>query len=465
MHTVLGWFQRRPLRFLSGLIVFFSGGMLLFLVLFDIIVGFGNPYLGLITYMLLPGVLLFGLVLLPLDSWLHHRRVMAGRPEYPVVDLCDPHQRRIAGFFAISGVIILVVMTVVSYRAVEFMDTTTFCGKVCHRVMIPEYTAYRRSPHASVVCTQCHIGPGAPWFVRAKLSGIPQVWHYTLRDYPRPIPTPVRALRPSRDTCENCHWPKAFYGSTLNTRISYQQDAPNTRVTTSQLMRVGSGGVPGSGIHSHIVNKIEYLPAVENRTEIAWLRIQRPNGQTQEFVNPTYTKDLDKIRKKQQVRVMDCIDCHNRAAHDFVLFERLLDDAITRQKVDQSLPFIKKQAMDAVGDSTVTTKAAQARVVDKIGRIASYYRDNYPDIYETRRADIERSVRAIQSAYMSSAFPGMKVGPDTYTNWRTHDGCFRCHGTLQATRPGKGDETISAGCNMCHTQPTTEPPAKLLGTP
>lgn len=466
MQTVFGWFRSRPLRLLSGLIVFFSGGMLVFLVVFDLIVGFANPYLGLLTYMLLPGALLFGLVLLPIDSWLHLRRVRAGKPDYPVIDLCDPHQRRIAGFFAISGVLILVVLTVVSYKSVEYMDTTTFCGKLCHRVMIPEYTAYKRSPHASVVCTQCHIGPGAPWFVRAKLSGIPQVWHYTVGDYPRPIPTPVRALRPSRDTCENCHWPKAFYGSTLRTSISYKQDAANTRVTTSQLMHVGSGGIRGSGIHSHIINNIEYLPAVGNRTEIAWLRIKKPGGSVQEFVNPMYAKDLAKIRKKEQLRVMDCIDCHNRAAHDFAPFEKLLDDAITRQRIEPSLPFIKKQAMDAVGDlTTAPTKAAQARVIDKIRGIASYYERDYPDLYKTRRAEIERSVRAIETVYTTSAFPHMKIGPDTYPNWRTHDGCFRCHGTLQAVRPGKQDSTISADCNLCHTQPTTGPPDKLIGTP
>jgi len=459
LDTIYSWFRTRPLRLFGGLIVFFSTGLLLFLVLLDLIVGLSNPYLGVITYMLLPGVLAFGLLLVPVDAWLQRRRAAKGQPAYPVIDLCNPRQRRIATFFAGSSVMILVVMTVVTYKSVEYMDTTTFCGKLCHKVMIPEYTAYKRSPHASVVCTQCHIGPGAPWFVRAKLSGIPQVYHYTLGDYPRPIPTPVKALRPSRDTCENCHDPKAFYGSTLRTAISYQQDQANTRVVTSQLMHVGSGGVPGSGIHSHMVNNIEYLPAVDNRTEIAWLRIKRHDGSTQEFVNPMYDKKLASIRKKEQVRVMDCIDCHNRAAHDFVGFEKLIDDDITRRQIDGSLPFIKKQAMDAVGDvSKAPTQVEQSKVLARIDEIAGYYQRSFPDVYKTRRTEIDHSVQAIRTAYTSSAFPHMKIGPDTYPNWRTHDGCFRCHGTLQAARPGGRDADIPSGCNLCHTEPKTGEP-------
>lgn len=466
METIFGWFKTRPLRLIGGLLVFLSTGLLLFLVVLDLVVGLANPYLGIVTYMLLPGLLVLGIVLVPVDAWLQRRRERRGEPAYPVIDLCNPRQRRIAEFFAGSSVVILVVMTVVTYKSVEYMDKTTFCGRICHKVMNPEYTAYKRSPHASVVCTQCHIGPGAPWFVRAKLSGIPQVYHYTLGDYPRPVPTPVRALRPSRDTCENCHWPKTFYGSTLRTSITYQQDKANTRVLTSQLMHVGSGGVPGSGIHSHIINNIEYLPAVEKRTEIAWVRIKRPDGSSQEFVNPMYSDKLTRIRKKERTRVMDCIDCHNRAAHDFAPFEKLLDDDITTQKVVESLPFIKKQALDAVGDvSKAPTEAQYAKVIAKIRGITSYYGREYPDIYKARRSDIDRSVRAIETVYRSSVFPHMKIGPDTYPNWRSHDGCFRCHGTMQATKPGGRLKEIPADCNLCHTQPTTGEPAKLFAGP
>ena len=37
--------------------------------------------------------------------------------------------------------------------------------------MHPEYTAYLGSPHARVGCVGCHVGAGAGWYVRSKLSG------------------------------------------------------------------------------------------------------------------------------------------------------------------------------------------------------------------------------------------------------------------------------------------------------
>ncbi len=459
VQTVYRWFTNRPLRLIGGFLVFISVGLLIFLTLLDIIAGLHNPYLGIIAYMILPAVLILGLILVPLDAWLHRRQVARGEPEYPVIDLCDPRLRKIAMFFTLASVVILVVMTVVTYKSVEYMDTATFCGEVCHKVMRPELTAFRRSAHASVACVECHIGPGAPWFVRAKLSGVPQVWHYMLKDYPRPLPTPVKALRPSRDTCENCHWPQWFYGSKLRTSITYEQDKSNTRQTSTMIMHVGSGGVRGSGIHSHIVSKIHYLPAVENRSEIAWVRVERPDGSTQEFVNPSYQSDLGKLRKRHQTRFMDCIDCHNRAAHHFDTFESLLDDSMTRGTVSTSLPFIKREAMNAVGETEkVPTQAQQARVMERIGRIASFYKNNYPQVYRTREATIRRSVEEIQRDYQGTFFPHMKIGPDTYPDWKSHDGCFRCHGTMVAASSKGRDKEIPADCNLCHSE-------QISGTP
>ena len=56
------------------------------------------------------------------------------------------------------------------------MDSVQFCGQVCHEVMEPEFSSYQVGPHARVGCVQCHIGSGAPWFVRSKLSGLRQVY-------------------------------------------------------------------------------------------------------------------------------------------------------------------------------------------------------------------------------------------------------------------------------------------------
>jgi len=51
-----------------------------------------------------------------------------------------------------------------------------------------EYTAYQNSAHARVACVQCHIGPGAEWYVKSKINGAYQVYSVMFEKYSRPIP-------------------------------------------------------------------------------------------------------------------------------------------------------------------------------------------------------------------------------------------------------------------------------------
>ena len=106
-------------------------------------------------------------------------------------------------------------MAFVGYNAFLFTESVTFCGRICHTVMEPEYTAYLNSPHARVRCVDCHVGAGAEWYVKSKLSGVHQVYAVTFHTYETPIPTPVKNLRPARETCEECHWPQKFFGAQL----------------------------------------------------------------------------------------------------------------------------------------------------------------------------------------------------------------------------------------------------------
>lgn len=472
MKTVFSWFKVRPLRFIGGFLVFFSLGLLVFLVLLDMVAGASNPYIGVVTYMLLPIVLMFGLVLVPVDAWIQRRRQARGEPAPIALDLTNPTVRNVATFFAGSSMLILIALTVVSYRGVEYMDTKDFCGRVCHKVMMPEYTAYTRSPHASVPCIQCHIGPGASWFVRSKLSGIPQVWHYTLADYPRPLQTPVETLRPSRDTCENCHDPRRFYGDRSLTTITYKGDELNSKIERTMMMHTGNGGSAGSGIHGHMVKYITYLPAKKDRTEIAWVKVVRPDGSEQEFVNPDYKADIPKLRAKYETRRMDCIDCHNRAAHDFVSYQDLLDNAISSGDVDSSIPFIKKQLMDIACPGVevpkdpnatdepkikVPTEAEQKTMAGKIDALTAFYEKTYPDLYKKRAADIQKSVSFAKSLFLTADWPHMRVNSQTYTNWKSHKGCWRCHGQLQAAKPGGKRDDVPMDCTLCHTEQVSTP--------
>ena len=133
------------------------------------------------------------------------------------------------------------------------MDSTQFCGGTCHTVMTPEFTTYQRSPHSRVKCTECHIGSGADWFVKSKLSGSWQLVSVALDLYPRPIPTPVENLRPARETCEQCHWPTRFVGERLRFFNRFAEDEKQTEKKTVLLMKIGGGETGRAhGIHWHV---------------------------------------------------------------------------------------------------------------------------------------------------------------------------------------------------------------------
>jgi len=121
-----------------------------------------------------------------------------------------------------------VIVGVASLKGFEFTESTTFCGELCHVVMSPEHTAWKNSPHAKVKCVECHVGPGAKWYVKAKISGLRQVYGVLAHAYPTPIETPIHNLRPARDTCEHCHWPEKFYSGRQKVFYHYAPNEENT---------------------------------------------------------------------------------------------------------------------------------------------------------------------------------------------------------------------------------------------
>ena len=160
------------------------------------------------------------------------RRRRVGTDEalpYPRLDLNDPGQRKRFGYFAMGGIFLAILLAFTTYNAFLYSESVPFCGTLCHTVMKPEYTAYLASPHARVRCVDCHVGEGAQWFVKAKISGLRQVVAVTFNSYPRPIPTPIMNLRPARETCEECHWPAKFFGTQLVQRPHFRYDERTRR--------------------------------------------------------------------------------------------------------------------------------------------------------------------------------------------------------------------------------------------
>lgn len=447
-------FLRHPLSLIGAGLVILSGVSILFLFLIEVTTGRSNPYLGILTYMIYPALLLAGLILVPAGILLERRRRvrLGDLPRYAVIDLNNGRTRGIFLFVVVSSIFLLGLVSTVSYQAYHFSESVTFCGEVCHSVMEPEYTAYRESPHARVTCAECHVGSGAGWYVRSKLSGAYQVYSVLFQKYPRPVPTPVHSLRPAQETCEQCHWPEKFFGAQLKVITRFGHDEKNSVRQIRSLLRTG-GGSPTSGInsgihwHMNIGNEVWYGASDPQRQKIPWVRIKDRQGKVTEYFDRSVSLTAEQL-KKLDIRRMDCIDCHNRPSHIFRDPDGAVDLALLAGLIDSTLPYVKRQAVHALSQSYSTKEDAKNSIATALD---AFYLKQYPKVHEERRDAIKKAVSEVQKIYQTNIFPEMKV------DWRTHPdnvghtlfpGCFRCHEGNHVSREGK---VLRKDCQLCHT--------------
>ncbi len=353
-------------------------------------------------------------------------------------------------FLMFAGAIGIMLLVIGGYQLVEFTDTTAFCGRLCHEVMYPEYTTYQASPHSRVLCSECHVGSGADYLVRSKLSGIPQIIAVLFSVYERPIPIPVKNLRPARETCEQCHRPERFAGDLVRVHTTYATDEANTEKIDTRVLRVGGGEAEvARDIHWHIAARVWYLAMDEKRQEIGWVGVEDGNGELVEYVDPDAASEISPQRIEDEKRLMDCMDCHNRATHIFRSPEELIDMALAQGKIDSSLPFIKREGLDALDPPNPSLEQA----ITKVEVIKEFYRTSYPQIYKEKGQAIDEAINELKEIARLTTFPDMKVNWKTYFNNIAHQespGCFRCHGKLEAVTGDQKDKVIDAGCNSCH---------------
>ena len=414
-----------------------------------------HPYAGILFFFALPGVFILGLLLMPLGVWWHRRR-LRGRGElpgeWPQVDLGAPIVRHAVMLVAIATVLNVAILGTASYRGVEHMDSNAFCGTTCHTVMAPQYTAFLDGPHSRVGCTQCHIGEGATWFVKSKLSGTRQVFAVALESYSRPIPSPVEHLRPARETCETCHWPQKFHGDKFLVRTKYADDEASTASTTVLVLKIGGAQGAGAhvgihGLHLDPARPISYVATGGKRQVIPVVESVDANGQKQTYVS-TEIKATPADLEKGERRTMDCMDCHNRPSHTFELPERALDRALAQGRISAALPFIKKKGIELLRTEYPDRETAQRRIA---AELPAYYQKTYPDAYREHRTQVEAAASELAGIYLRNVFPNMNVGWGTYPNNVGHEdflGCFRCHDDSHQRADGK---TITQDCGACHT--------------
>ena len=435
---------------LLGVILTTTGGVLWLILLPSMLSGkASHPYLGIAMFLILPAVFFSGLALIPLGIW-WQRRLNRKRgipaPAPAVLDWKNPQFRRVAAFFLATTMANVIIGGQLTYRAVAYMESVSFCGQTCHTVMEPEYTAYQNSPHSRVECVSCHIGPGAGWFVKSKLDGTWQVISVNLNLYPRPIPTPIHNLRPARETCEQCHWPQKYGTDRIRVISKYADDEANTMSKTVLLMRIG-GGKATKGIHgTHLGNgvNIRYAASDEKRQTIPWVEYDDGKGGVRQY---RAADAKPGVENGLPIRLMDCMDCHTRPSHSYDLPERAVDHAIENGDISPTLPFAKKESVELLKQEYASHEAAEAGI--RAG-MEKFYRERHADVYQSQRAAVERAGQAVAAIYKRNIFPKMNVKWGSYPNNIGHTdftGCFRCHDDGHLADGGK---KITQDCNACH---------------
>ena len=460
---------RNPLGILGLCLAAVSTAFGLPLFLLDLFGRRTHPYFAVVVYLVLPFVAIVGVAVALLGVlWERRRRRRhpgLAAPPLPMIDLNRPvHQAMVLGG-ATAVMTLVVLLSITGYRAYHFTESVKFCGLVCHQVMKPEYTAHQHSPHARVACVACHVGSGAEWFVRAKLNGLHQVYTLATHQYPRPVPSPVKNLRPATDTCEQCHWPAKFFGEQQKVFAHTLADEANSPWRIQMLMNVG-GGDPATGqaagIHWHmnIKNAIYYRAADDRREVIPWVRVVGPDGAVTEYVSTESASPPDQLARRE-IRRMDCVDCHNRPTHLFHPPDQALDAAFEAGRLDRRLPYLKREGVRLLAASYPSEAKALSAIQDGL---QAFYRTRYPDAARDQPEAIRQAAVVLGELYAANVFPEMR------TDWRAHpdhighlnaDGCFRCHDGLHRSREGR---VITNDCGTCHTILAQGPPGEAVSS-
>jgi hypothetical protein len=197
----------------------------------------------------------------------------------------------------------------------------------------------------------------------------------------------------------------------------------------------------------NVANEVTYIATDEKRQNIAWVQFKEPNGRIVEYFNQNNQLTPEQIEQSTK-RKMDCVDCHNRPSHIYLLPNEAVDRSFAASKLDQSLPYLKLKSVEVLSKPYTTTDEALNTISAEIPK---YYQASYPDVYNTKRESVNNAVTELRRIYQTYFFPEMKTDWQAHVNNIGHynfQGCFRCHDGQHVSREGK---PIRTECNICHT--------------
>ncbi len=354
---------------------------------------------------------------------------------------------------------------------ISWTETADFCGR-CH-TMAPELQAYSSGAHRNVTCGECHVEPGVAGWVKAKMNGTRQLIDTVLGTYPTPIHPPEHEALPSAEhSCEECHSleQRSFVG--LRTTESFAEDSENTRNFVGLMVRP-TGGDPfdvDRSVHNHVALPMAYAGTGLNGAHISYVEATRADGSVVEYISQNEIVDADnvlpeieKIKAADGMTEVSCYDCHNRVGHDITNPRDAVDYMLQVGTIDDSLPYIKRESQRILWAAYPDEAAAFA----EIEALEPWYQVNYPEVYNTKLAQIRGAIVALKDLYPQTALPAMQVTPATYPNQKSHQdypGCFRCHdgGHFRVENGVAMSESIPSTCNTCHTFPSIGPAVASL---
>ena len=268
---------------------------------------------------------------------------------------------------------------------------------------------------------QCHIGDGARALVHYKLAGVRQLVHVITRQFPRPIPASQAVLRPALETCGTCHSPDAR---------AWRSHAHHSRVRGRRDEHRDGDDADDARRRARTEDRRRAAPSTGTPTRTCASNTSRPMRIGRRF--PSSGRSTRRARPREYVvegtkpetlaagttRTMDCIDCHNAAAHRISpTAEQAVNRAIAAGQISPALPFVRREAVRLLkAEYTDAGRRPPRRSSRACGR-------SMPRRKRRRRTQPRhRRSRRRSTLYRRNVFPAMKVTWGVYRdNLGPHD--------------------------------------------
>ena len=126
----------------------------------------------------------------------------------------------------------------------------------------------------------------------------------------------------------------------------------------------------------------------DKRQVIPWMRVvNRKDGTARVF----RTDDFKGEPPADRIRVMDCMDCHNRPAHGFPTANDAVEKAMFAGTLTTKLPNIKRVAVQAMTEKEIAAGAEAPQ------RIADFVRAKYQE--PAQQAEVPAAIAEVQRLF------------------------------------------------------------------